>query len=380
MDIVIGGGIAATVMYAASKWKSDDSRKMLKVFNNIGYKVGDHKVKLKRKDVQESHTDYIFSVPYGLVDDPKLQPILEKTLCKPIQVMFKGKLIVRVYGNELPKLIKYDWPKTEGRKIPIGLSQNGTVYHDFDKIPHMTIAGTTRFGKTVLLKLIMAHLINNQGENIRFHIIDLKGGLEFWEYKGLKAVKTVASDVYEANKMLRVILKGMKDQMAYFKKHGIKNILHTDIKTRDIIIIDEGGELVPPSFMDKEEKAVYNYCQYAMSQICRIGGSLGFFQIFCTQYPTFETLPKHVKQNSDAKITFRLPTEVASRVAIDESGAEKIGNVGRAIYKTHEQQLIQVPLIEDSEIREVLKGEFENDLETDTVKNEPRRTNNVVFG
>ena len=37
-----------------------------------------------------------------------------------------------------------------------------------------------------------------------------------------------------------------------------------------------------------------------LSHIARIGGALGFRLIFCTQYPTGDTLPRQVKQNSDA--------------------------------------------------------------------------------
>lgn len=42
-----------------------------------------------------------------------------------------------------------------------------------------------------------------------------------------------------------------------------------------------------------------------------------------------------IKQNAETRIVFRLPTEIASRVAIDESGAEELqsGHYGLGIYK-----------------------------------------------
>lgn len=93
-----------------------------------------------------------------------------------------------------------------------------------------------------------------------------------------------------------------------------------------------------------------------MSEIARIAGALGYRLIFCTQYPTADTLPRQIKQNADAKISFRLPTEVASRVALDEQGAEKLANVGRAIYRTHEKHIVQAPYIVDKEIKNKLEG------------------------
>lgn len=72
--------------------------------------------------------------------------------------------------------------------------------------------------------------------------------------------------------------------------------------------------------------------------------------------PTSDTLPRSIKQNSDGKITFRLPSGYASDVAIDEHGAEKLPSdvKGRALYKTHELKEMQVPLIEDKEMWERL--------------------------
>jgi hypothetical protein len=83
--------------------------------------------------------------------------------------------------------------------------------------------------------------------------------------------------------------------------------------------------------------------------------------------PTSDTLPRSIKQNSDGKITFRLPSGYASEVAIDEKGAEKLPSdvKGRGLYKTHEIKEMQVPLIEDNEMwdrlkpYQVKKGEIE---------------------
>ncbi|GGB56964.1 cell division protein FtsK [Lentibacillus populi] len=378
MEIITGAIIACGAMYVAEKYEPLETKKIKHTFRNINYKVGDYEPKLIRIRRKESWKEYIFNVPYGLIDDPKLQPILAKTLHKPVHVYFDGKLHIRVYKQKLSNKIDYNWHIADGWTVPIGQSQDKMIYHDFDKIPHMTVAGMTRQGKTVLLKLILAHLINNHPDDVQFNIIDLKGGLEFGWYDRLKQVKQVASNVNEAYALLSSVLKQIKSDMSRFKKGGYTNVLDTNISTRKFIIIDEAAELVPGSHLDKEEKKIYRYCQHAMSEIARIAGALGYRLIFCTQYPTADTLPRQIKQNADAKISFRLPTEVASRVALDEQGAERITNIGRAIYRTHEKHLVQVPFIKDTDIKNKLKEWIVDDANT---KMDPTpRENIVTFG
>lgn len=378
MDVIIGSGIAAFTMYASAKWKDDDKKKIQHTFNNIGYKVKDHTPTRLKTIKRDSYIEYVYNVPYGLIDDPKLQPTIEKTLHKPTHVYFDGKLHIRVYKKRLPTKINYDWKPTGGWTTPIGQSQELSILHDFDKIPHMTTSGMTRQGKTVLLKLIMTHLITNHPDDIQFYIIDLKGGLEFGPYENLKQVKKVASDVGEAEQLLKEVSKNIKSDMGHFKEKGYTNILDTNIKKRTFIIVDEGAELTPSPHHSKEEKKSFQYCQYQLSEICRVAGALGYRNIFCTQYPTADTLPRQIKQNSDAKISFRLPTEVGSRVAIDEQGAEKLSNVGRAIYRTHDKHIVQVPYIDDKDINNKLK-EWKHDSPK-TEEADEGRGDIVTFG
>jgi|SRR5690625_2492261 len=360
MDVFIGAGIASVIMYAAAKWDTSDQHKLKHIFNNLNYKKGNRLPKLIKKTKREKYTEYVYSVPYGLIDDPKLKPAIAKTLNKHVEVKFAGKLIITVFDSNLPSMINYDWRSTDPWIVPIGMSYKEMIYHNFDHIPHMTIAGTTRYGKTVLLKLILAHLINNNLD-VEFNILDLKGGLEFGRYRSLKQVANVTRNINDAKDCLRSIVNQMESDMSYFEDNLYNDITDTNISRRTFILIDEGAELD-------------NDCHNYISKIARIGGALGYRLIFATQYPTADTLPRQVKQNADAKISFRLPTTTASRVAIDESGAEEITNVGRAIYRTAEKHIVQVPYITDREIEQKLRR-FK-----DAAKAKKRGENIISFG
>ena len=355
IETLIGGSAALGAMYFAAKHEPSEAKRIRHIFSNVGYKVGDKLPTYLRTRRELNWIEHIFNVPYGLIDDPKLQPIIEKTLTKPTCIYFDGKLHVRLYRRKLSEHISYDWSRSSGWTVPIGYNHDGLIEHDFDKIPHMTVAGTTRYGKTVLLKLIITHLIRNNSDDISLSIIDLKGGLEFGWYEKLRQVNRVASDVNEASELLKCVLERIKDDMNRFKSIGISNVLDGKITRRHFVIVDEAAELMPPSQASRDEKKTYRYCQNALSEVARVAGALGYRLIFCTQYPTADTLPRQIKQNADAKIAFRLPTEVASRVAIDDSGANELANPGRAIYRTHRKDVVQVPYLSDAKIKEYLR-------------------------
>jgi S-DNA-T family DNA segregation ATPase FtsK/SpoIIIE len=367
------------------KGKPNDKKKIQTIFENTGYgirnKKGDPQFpKFKKKlpiiDGPETiGTRYLFTIPLGLpatkmADMEKNVGFFTDGLNRPVIVEFKREnpkieispkyLTISVFNKDIPNLYPYaKVPKLKDGEdsnipwmIPLGRTLETTIWHDFSKVPHMTVAGMTRFGKTVFLKVLTTFLIEHHGEDAKFYIIDLKGGLEFGRYEKLKQVKGVACDPFEALVMLEKIHEKLMKYFALFKKNYWSNINDTPLKARRFIIVDEAAQLAPEKWMPEEMKKALSKCQWILGEITRIGGGLGFHEVFCTQYPTSDTLPRSIKQNSDGKISFRLPTGYASEVAIDEYGAEKLPSdiKGRALYKTHEIKEFQAPFLSDKEM------------------------------
>lgn len=358
---VLSGAVA---LYVGVKKRNVDEMAIRKVFKNlkVGAVEGKDFVypKLIAIEKKDYGVRYVYRVPLGL---PKkaLEPveeILAATLDRTVEVTFKKWLYIDVFANEIPKKVLYrDVPDMKGWVVPLGRNEKGWIFHDFDKTPHCVAGGTTRFGKTVFLKMMMTYLIEHHPNDVEFLIIDLKGGLEFERYRELKQVVDVASDPIEAFQLLSTIKVLLEEKMAEFKKNGWSNAVNTPIQKRTFIIVDEAAQLVPEKFMEKPIRDLLSYCQSILSEIARIGGALGFRLVFCTQYPTADTLPRQIKQNTDLKISFRLPTGYASAVVIDEQGAEELPSdiPGRAIVKTHEKKIVQVPYITDDEMMKRLE-------------------------
>ncbi|USK46369.1 FtsK/SpoIIIE domain-containing protein [Cytobacillus oceanisediminis] len=413
---------------AAALPKGSNERKSIQtIFENTGYGITNKKgepqfPKFKKKypivDAEEEiGTKYVFQIPLGLpatkmAEMEKKVHFFSDGLSRPVLVEFKAwvipkdprkYLVIKVFKKDIPELFPYKlvpecpvYPEDHKKAgenlwvIPLGKILEGMLWHDFEKIPHMTVAGTTRFGKTVFLKVLVTYLIEYHPQDVELYIIDLKGGLEFGRYKLLEQVKGVASNPMEAGIMLEGVHNQMQEEYKYFQQNYYTNISNTPIQKRKFIIVDEAAQLAPEKWMKKDQKEMLGMCQYFLGEITRIGGGLGYREVFCTQYPTSDTLPRSIKQNSDGKVSFRLPSGYASEVAIDERGAEELPSdvKGRGLYKTHELQKMQVPLLEDHDmwkrleryqVPQSMKGGPENVVEY-REKEEPAGEDLVKFG
>jgi DNA segregation ATPase FtsK/SpoIIIE, S-DNA-T family len=289
---------------------------------------------------------------------------------KEIEMTFDGLLIVRVYNEPMPTNVPFQFG--EGWKVPFGITRdkNQLIYHNFEKIPHLVLGGATRYGKSNLLNGIITALIHQQGEHVKLHLIDLKGGVELCDYENIKQVVSIAYEPEEALETLENAYNIMREKQKILRKAGKKKVQDAGIVERHFVIIDEVGELNPDeavdtkdikdkegNFIHKSEKTIKLECQKYMSQIARLGAGLGFRQILATQYGTGDIIPRQCKQNSDAKLCFRVQSGVASRVVLDSDGAEKLPEiVGRGIYQTADKRtIIQTPLITPETIHETIE-------------------------
>lgn len=365
------------------KGKEDDRKKIQVFFEVSGIAIRkDEKlhypVFLERKEDDRS-TTYVYKLPLGMPSKliQKVEDVVSEGLNKPVRIKYDNyKIMIRVFSKRIPK--KWCWNEGLVKKgewqVPMGQSLEKLIYHDFDKTPHMVLGGLTRMGKTVFMKVLLTTLIEANPENAHVYLIDLKEkGLEFSEFSGLKQVVEVADSVEKAHHVLKQIMKKIEERGKFMKENGYKNIVETKEKDRYFVIVDEGAVLAPAKGLPRHVNKIREECQYMLSYIATVSGGLGFRLILATQYPTVTSIPSVVKQMSDAKLGFRLPTYKASEVVLDESGLETLPSLpGRAIYKTDRLTELQVPFISDEMMWEYLKQyEVKKDEHPDTYQNKP---------
>src|SRR5690625_3142712 len=125
--------------------------------------------------------------------------------------------------------------------VPIGKTYKDLITHDFEKRPHMIVAGATGFGKSEFLKLLVTALIKQKSEHARLHLIDLKGGNELGPFKDLKQCNSFARDPEGAKQILEDIQNDMNSKLDHLFEKGVKDVKRAGQKERDFIFIDEIG-------------------------------------------------------------------------------------------------------------------------------------------
>jgi FtsK/SpoIIIE family len=284
----------------------------------------------------------------NIIRDIKVLLEKKKRIRKEIELSYDGVLKIKVYDEPLPELIPFTdemIKQCKGWEVPIGYSRSEFIKHDFDKIPHMIVAGATNYGKSVFLKNLITTLTIRKSKDVEFVLIDLKGGLAFNRFRFLSQVQTVAKNPSEALDALKDVQEKMEKKMEYLLESGYEDIKEANDPKRYFIIIDEAADI-------SDDKA----CQEIIKDIARRGRGAGFRLVYATQYPTNETIASQVRQNADARLCFKLQTQVASRAVLDEDGAESLPFIkGRAIYKTDRKRIVQTPYIDNDYIEKTIQ-------------------------
>jgi S-DNA-T family DNA segregation ATPase FtsK/SpoIIIE len=384
---VMAGVAGYTYLYQAGN--VNESSKISRIAANSGLIVKEGKktrtIQLLRRTKNDWGVEYCYRIPLGLsfgdfeskreqlqdglrhksvlidisLDDIKQidikKPLLpqirkffaEKKSEKEIELEYDGALKICVYNEPLAILNKFEdehFAKCKGWKIPVGSSRSEEFEHDFEKRPHMIVAGSTGFGKSEFIKLLVTVLINNQPDHVRFHLIDLKGGTELGRFKNLKQVVTFGRKPSDAKETLSAIQQDMDAKLDYLFENGVKDVKEAGQKERYFIVIDEAADIAN----DKD-------CMEIVTDISRRGRSAGYRLIYATQYPTNETLPSQVRANIGARVCFRLETGAQSRAVLDEGGAEALPEIeGRAIFRRVKNHVVQTPFIERSLIEKTI--------------------------
>lgn len=262
---------------------------------------------------------------------------------KEIQLGFDGMLRIRVYDEPLSPIYQWHPPEAVGDRrkwtAAIGMSRRGLIMHDFEAQPHLIVAGSTGFGKSVFLKQLITNLVIQHPDDLELTLIDLKDGSAFRRFEHLKQTKHFATNPNEAVAALKEAQELMNNRMNGYTQKGYEDVSEAGIKKRHFIIIDEAADL------DKEALEI-------IKDIARRGRGPGFRLVYATQYPTTETIPSQVKRNIPARLCFVLDSTTASMAAMDMPGAESLPLIkGRGIYKQVRPTIVQAPFISNQEIK-----------------------------
>ncbi|SEH78705.1 DNA segregation ATPase FtsK/SpoIIIE, S-DNA-T family [Halobacillus karajensis] len=387
---IIMAGVAGYSYLKTNGPTTNDGEKIQRIFSNSGWTINEKgktkKVCIHRKRKIEGGTEYVLQLPLGMsskdiiekkhvledglnirskyIDfDPRellkikwdrtalkqIRDIVKnkKIARKEIALDFDGMLRIRVYNQPLANQIdwKDDFLKKKGWSVPVGCNREGMIWHDFDKLYSLIVAGTPGYGKSQFLNMIISALVMMQPDDVTFTLIDLKEGAEFKKFENLKQVKRFETDPKKVKEVLEEVEKDMSAMYRRFIKDGYSNVKEAGIKDRHFIIIDEGADIAE----DAE-------CIKLLTGIARKGRAAGFYPVYSTQYPTSRSIPIDVKRNIPTRLSFVLDSGTASSNVLDQAGAEDLPMIpGRAIYKNVRCHTVQTPYMSAGQVKQRVK-------------------------
>ena len=230
-------------------------------------------------------------------------------------------------------------------RVPIGGLGELIVSLDLTKDgPHGLIGGTTRSGKTELLKsLFTALAVANHPDDLSIVIVDFKGGLDYRLLNRLPHVIDLSTnhDVHSFVRTVSLIeaeLKRRQKLLDQVGSDGVPNFGAYHVARRSdpglpplprlVVVVDEFSELLS-SDVGKERLA-------ALESVTRVGAGLGVHLLLATQ--NFENqLPSQIAANAGMRICFRVQEPAHSKAVLGSTEAATIPKeqIGRAFLRSH---------------------------------------------
>jgi S-DNA-T family DNA segregation ATPase FtsK/SpoIIIE len=235
-------------------------------------------------------------------------------------------------------------PLTCGMALPLLMGQSTIgehLYADLAQQPHLLVSGATNSGKSVYTaQLICSLSLFRTPEKLEFVLVDTKN-LDLVLFKGLEHVKYVLDNISDLRAALTAMLEDVRlrnSQMSGLVRNiGEWNKLNSDnpMKYR-ILIIDELADVLDQDagYLSQIERKMRPPSIHSLLKtIAQISRAAGVHLILATQRPSIKVLSGDIKANFPARVCFKLPSSVDSRVVLDENGAENLLGMGDYLYK-----------------------------------------------
>lgn len=370
------------------KYQLEEVFKKAKLYDEHVTRGGKLPIYPKIHDVYEGKESvrYTFTLPNG-VDPAQIhkkwfcfQQILGENL------MMEGtikKFVLHVFHSNA-SLQPYDYsykqwqPLLKQYRLPIvvGRDQFGNmiVYDMVDSnTPHLLIAGETGSGKSSIVRVILATLIQHMSpEHLHLYLGDLKNS-EFHFLRRVKHVKYVCMEEHEMTNMLAKLWKEVLHRRKLMEEYELGHIDEYNQITKDkplpyiFIAIDEVAML-----QDEKE------CVTIIEKISAVGRSLGIFLMLSMQRPDAKILDGKLKLNLTVRMGFKCADLINSNI-VGTPGSENLSQSGQMILKLDGLKKVQAPFLALDQAKEIIEP-YRLSKEQSVQKEEQEHQEDKVFG
>ena len=237
--------------------------------------------------------------------------------------------------KSIPKVIS-----PEQLYFPLGKTPEGEdIFKSLKECPHLLVGGSTGSGKTIFLYTLLCAIIKTHpnAEDCQILLSSSKRE-DFVYFESLPQL--VEGHVFaDADEMTELF----KDYI--YKESERRGELLISSRKRDIdaynqvskqklvplvVIVDEFADLTDQLSSKREKDAFYT----PIRKIAQSGRSRGIHLVLCTQRPSADLVPSNIKAQLNGRLALRVNDAIASRMIIDDTGAQNLQKHGDMLYKT----------------------------------------------
>lgn len=228
----------------------------------------------------------------------------------------------------------------EEMPVPIGVTPEGEdIVRDLGKMPHLLVGGTTGAGKTVFLYGLLASLlITHPGPKDIEILLCSSAGEDFAFFEGLPQLISgqVITDAAAAIDLLRTRIESeFEGRSATLAAARCRDIGEYNARRGEkmpplVVVVDEFADLADQLADDKTaKKAFYD----VVRRIAQVGRKRGVHLVLCTQRPSATLVPTDIRSLLNARVALRMNDSGASRMVLEENGAEQLQMRGDLLFK-----------------------------------------------
>lgn len=256
----------------------------------------------------------------------------------------------------------------KGVSVALGKDLNGNaISADILDMQHVLIGGSTGSGKSASINSMIISLIKSYPPDlVKLILIDPKK-VELQAYKNLPHLaQPIVTNPSDADKVLKNVVDTMDNRYSVFERVGVKNIksynnlvdkyneAHPDNKQKYmpylVVVIDELADLMMTAGKSVES---------SIQRITQLARAAGIHMIVATQRPSADVVTGPIKSNIASRIAFATPSNVDSRVILDQGGAEKLLGRGDMLFKptgASSPKRIQGAYVTDEQVDRIVKN------------------------
>ncbi|MDR1796712.1 MAG: DNA translocase FtsK [Clostridiales Family XIII bacterium] len=233
------------------------------------------------------------------------------------------------------------------------------IVADLSKMPHLLIAGTTGSGKSVCINSILLSLLYRaRPSEVKLILVDPKV-VELEAYSDIPHLLVpVVTDPERASMALAYAVAQMEERYRMFSAEGVRNLegfnnkLRREGRTEEVlpeivIVIDELADLMIVASAKVQD---------SISRLAAKARAAGMHLIVATQQPLASILTSVIKANIPSRIALSVASNSASRVILDQPGAERLLGNGDMLFAPvgeREPMRIQGAFVSDAEVAKV---------------------------